>query len=84
MLVIRQEQMDVFLRVARERYESQMCDHLRKFFRAKVGHFDAHQLSTCVSRTIDRAAVYGLTTRRACGHFLNLAATFGWDFADRH
>jgi hypothetical protein len=83
MLVIRREQMEVFRRLAREQFENQMSDHLRKFFPAQLAHLDDRQLSVCITRAIDRAAGYGLTTRRSCGHFLNLAATFGWDFDTR-
>jgi len=60
-----------------------LCAHLRDHFAADLAGMGQHALRRRVVLAVRRAAAYGLATPRDYCRYLNLAATYGWDF-DTH
>ena len=61
-------------------FRQSMLRHIRTHFPAATASFDDHQLEALVSTTIARARRYDLVSEADVCRFLNLAATFGWEF----
>jgi hypothetical protein len=62
------------------RFERSMVEHLRRHFPGATASFDDSHLLKLVSATIARARQYQLFSESDFCRFLNLAATFGWEF----
>ena len=80
MLIIRDAQMAVFRAPQHQRFIDAMCKHLRDTFPEEMAPFDDNTLKLKVSQTLKRAAGYGLTSKQDSCRYLNLAATYGWEF----
>ncbi|PUA26717.1 MAG: hypothetical protein B0W54_23565 [Cellvibrio sp. 79] len=80
MLKISNAQMQAFSQQAQEHFVSAMVNHLRTYFPAVAWLFTAEELRSQINTCIERAAYYQLTTQQQVCRFLNIAATYGWEF----
>lgn len=80
MLIIRPEQIRVFENHARSSFVLEMCAHLRLHFASGFQGMDEQELIDFVDSVLKGAGEFGLTSRRDCARFLNLAAVFGQAF----
>ena len=80
MLKISQAQMDALSQQAREQFITNMVNHLRTYFPAMAWLLTSDELRSQVTTCIERAAYYQLTTQQQVCRFLNVAATYGWEF----
>ncbi len=79
MLQIRQEQMDVFRKQPRLRFESEMATYLKRYFPFEAANAD---LERWVQTGLDRAALYGFVTRKESALYLALMAILGAGFQE--
>jgi hypothetical protein len=80
MLTIRNTQMKTLGQCQREQFIGDMLDHLYRYFPAVAWLLTPDELRHKVDTLIERAAQYQLTSRQEVCRFLNLAATYGWEF----
>jgi hypothetical protein len=80
MLIIRDDQFKAFEAEARDRFFDCAAAHLRKYFPSHTTALSQAELRDIVVRAADRAAAHGLTAQRDVLLYLNIAATYGWDF----
>jgi hypothetical protein len=79
-LTIRRQQMDALALDYRARLTVAFAAHLREHFPDRFADCEEHDLRREVERQVAKAKSYGLVTPRDHCRFLNLGATFGWDF----
>jgi len=80
MLTIRDAQLTILRAPQRERFIDAMCQHLRHHFQEELAALDDNRLKLKVSQSLKRAATYGVTSQQDSYRYLNLAATYGWEF----
>jgi hypothetical protein len=80
MLVIRQEQMEVFRRAALRDYLNWVVYRLRGEFEAEVGHLSDPDLEDFIWKATDTANRFGITLQPDAARFVEYAACFGLDF----
>lgn len=80
MLIIRKEQFEALAAAHRDHFVEEMCRHLRDHLPGQVAGVEDAVLRHRVSQAVGRAAGYGLTSRRDCCRYLNVAALYGWEF----
>lgn len=80
MLKISQAQLDALSQQAREQFITNMVNHLRTYFPAMAWLLTTDELRSEVTTCIERAAHYQLSTQQQVCRFLNVAATYGWEF----
>src|SRR5579862_4235129 len=79
-LIIRQAQMDIFAAAARERFMSEMVDHVKTYFPSLHKKLGDAGLRDTLTETVRKAKTYGFSTRRDVCKFINVAMMFGPDF----
>lgn len=80
MLKISQAQMDALSQQARAQFIANMVNHLRNYFPAMAWLLTPDELRSQINTCIERAAHYQLTTQQQVCRFLNVAASYGWEF----
>lgn len=83
MLIIRNEQLETFSSEPTEQFVTEMTGFIRGHFREEVASLGDSELRAHVSGGLAKAREYGLTTQRDGSRFLNLLATYGWDFDEK-
>ena len=79
-LTIRQSQMDIFATAARERFVSEMVDHVKTYFPSQYAKLGDAGLRNTLTETILKAKTYGFSSKRDVCKFINVAMMFGPDF----
>ena len=64
MLIIRQEQMDEFIRIAAKSFEDWMLVHLKNFFPDEYQALGDPEIRETIKYGIGKAESYGITTER--------------------
>jgi hypothetical protein len=82
MLIIRQNQMDVFRKLALAQFEEAMLAHSKSFSPHLCEVIGDDQLRTVVRTALDRAGRYKFTNRGPLRLFIELGFLFGSGFAD--
>ena len=80
MLIIRNVQLDALSTLTRDQFIVDMAGHLCEHFPSVTCELTADELRRQVRRLIARAAGYGLVSRQQVCRYMNLAATYGWEF----
>jgi hypothetical protein len=80
MLIIRNTQFRALSQQPREQFIEEMLGHLYSYFPAAAWLLTPEELRGQVNALIARAAAYQLTSRQQVCRFINLAATYGWQF----
>lgn len=80
MLTIRNTQLQTLGQRFREEFIDGMLAHLYSYFPAVAWLLTQGELRSRVNLIIERAAVYQLTSQQQVCRFINLAATYGWEF----
>ncbi len=80
MLCIRQTQLQAFALPSRDAFIKEMVIHLRTFFPATAWLLTIDELRDHIGSCINRAGRYQLNSRRQVCRFINLAASYGWNF----
>lgn len=80
MLTIRDAQLHILALPAREQYIDAMLGHLYRYFPAMAWSLTLDELRHQVNRLIEHAATYRLHSQQQVCRFINLAATYGWEF----
>jgi hypothetical protein len=80
MLTIRQAQFAVLSQLEVQKFEDWMLVHLKKFFPRQCAALGDTRLRETIQHGIERAAVYGLTSKRDVCKYIDLMIVFGRDF----
>lgn len=80
MLIIRQEQMDEFIRKAAKNFEDWMVAHLMKFFPAECQILGDPGVRATIRYGIEKAERYGIATERGVCKYIDLMYALGQDF----
>ena len=80
MLTIRKEQIKALAQLEVEKFEDWMLVHLRKFFPAQCRAAGETKLLAIIRSGIERAAGYGIKTRRDVCKYIDLMVVLGPDF----
>jgi hypothetical protein len=80
MLVIRHEQILVLADAMRNRFESEACEHVRRYFPGRCLALGEQALKETVGDGLRRARAYGFQSQFDLLRFLNLLFEFGLDF----
>lgn len=80
MLVIRRPQLQRLGYLSREQFVDEMTGHVYRYFPDLAWSLTLDELRNCLGTTIRRADAYGFTSRQQLCRFINLAATYGWEF----
>jgi hypothetical protein len=80
MLTIRNTQLQRLGQSQRAQFVDAMLVHLYNYFPGVAWLLTPAELRAKVHVTIDRAALYQLTSQQQVCRFINLAATYGWEF----
>lgn len=79
-LILRNEQMASLGATAGAGFVDAMCRHLRQHFSAALEELPSDELRVRVVSALHDASVLGLISRRDSCRYLNLCATYGWQF----
>jgi hypothetical protein len=82
MLVIRQEQLDVFERRGVRELEEKIVAHVRAFFPERAAAMDATALRSCVEDGVQRAVRRGIELEHDICVYVDLVVVFGPGFED--
>ena len=80
MLLIRNEQMDVFRRQAITRFEDQMVAHLVKTYPALYQSMPERDIQAFIRRGVEKGGRFGVNTEDAVRILLEMMTTFGEEF----
>ena len=80
MLIIRQEQMDEFIRIAAKSFEDWMLVHLKNFFPDEYQALGDPEIRETIKYGIGKAESYGITTEREVCKYIDLMFVLGQDF----
>jgi len=80
MLQIRKQQMAVFAKVMRQRFEDRMVAHLRRKFHADFAESPEPELRSLVKTAIEKAATYDVVTEDDVQRYLERMARYGAGF----
>ncbi len=80
MLTIRVDQVLILQAAARARFHADAAAHLRQYFPERTAALSGATLHDVIVRTLATATQFGLTTQREHLLYLDLAATYGWEF----
>jgi hypothetical protein len=80
MLIIRQEQMDEFIRTAAKSFEDWMVAHLTEFFPGECRVLGYPEVRATIRYGIEKAERYGITTEREVCKYIDLMYALGQDF----
>lgn len=79
-LKIRDSQLRSLSRTRLQQFVVEMMTHLRAHFPGELAALQDWELGEELERCLDRAAEYGISSRRDSARFLELATCFGWSF----
>ncbi len=77
MLTVRNEQIELFRRIPRERFEDRLVNHCFAFYRRECDALGEGQVRKVVSYGINQAISEGYETQQEAAHFLSLMFLFG-------
>ena len=80
MLVIRPEQIAVFSEAAVQNFEDWMLAHLKRFFPEECAESGEPKIRRRIRDGTNRAATYGITSKRDVCKFIDLIMMLGPDF----
>lgn len=80
MLVIREEQMEVFKKVAIENFENRMFKHLRTVFSIQTMTLNDYELLKLIQVGIYNSKKYGMKMEWDIRRYLECSVLYGWDF----
>ncbi|MBW2247057.1 MAG: hypothetical protein JRF62_07615 [Deltaproteobacteria bacterium] len=80
MLIIREEQMEVFRKYMCRQFENRMVLHLSKYFPEECKALGEQRVRNTIRYGIERAKTYGIVIQNDVGRYTNLMFTFGRDF----
>lgn len=80
MLTIRNSQLQILAHRPLEQFINDMQGHLYSYFPSVAWLLTPDERRQQVNTLIERAAVYQLTSQQQVCRFINLAATYGWEF----
>jgi hypothetical protein len=80
MLIIRQEQMDEFIRIAAKSFEDWMLVHLKNFFPDEYQALGDPEVRETIKYGIGKAESYSITTERDVSKYIDLMFALGQDF----
>lgn len=72
--------MDIFAAATRERFVSEMVDHVKTYFPSQYRKLGHAGLRTILTATVLKAKTYGFNSKRDVCKFINVAMMFGPDF----
>ena len=79
-LTIRQSQMDIFAKAARERFVSEMVVHVKTYFPSQYAKLGDAGLRNTLTETVLKAKTYGFSSKRDICKFINVTMMFGPGF----
>ena len=79
-MIVRSEQLAALGRVREAQFIGEMVIHLRSHFPREVAELDDDGLRARIEASLSRARGYALSSKQDCIRFLNLCASFGWNF----
>jgi hypothetical protein len=82
-LIIRQAQLDILDQKATAEFESELVRFVHQHFPAAAPSLGEEGVRAAIRASIERAAAYGVRTRRDQSRWIALAFTFGMDFDRR-
>jgi hypothetical protein len=80
MLIIRQEQMDMFILASAKSFEDWMVVHLKKFFPEECQTLGDQGVRDTIRCGIEKAEGYGITTEHDVCMYIDLMFALGQDF----
>jgi hypothetical protein len=80
MLVLREQQLQAFRKVAVERFEERLLAHVEKHFTAQSRRLGRAQMLVVIRHSLERGAVHGFTTERDACLYLSLTLRLGGFF----
>ena len=80
MLVIRKEQMAVFLRLQLKEFEDKTCERLLKLKPDQCRKLGEKAVRKSIQDGIERSFQYGIKTERDIARYINIMYTLGFDF----
>ena len=80
MLVIRKEQMAVFLRLQLKEFEDKTCERLLKLKPDQCRKLGEKAVRKSIQDGIERSFRYGIKTERDIARYINIMYTLGFDF----
>lgn len=80
MLILRQEQLDLFARIEMGRFEDRVIAHLRQYYTERMAGIPAETAREFVRFCVRRAARYGIERERDIVLFIDVAIALGQRF----
>jgi hypothetical protein len=80
MLTIRKEQFAVLAHLEARKFEKWMLVHLKRFFPTQCALFGDQRIKEMVRHAIQRAPIYGITSKRDVCKYIDVMIFFGREF----